>query len=152
MSNPAQQADRCDSIFDFALRNNPSLQAPDELPSKNVSHLRITVEFLRECSLLKIKRDEILLYQYMLLRSAPHEKKRPKYPELYGDVIQKGEFFENKLRVATALGKGHIKNKSKVNWFGKTVKQLVNLGLVKQIHKGRRGHNATYIVYDVREL
>ena len=86
----------------------------------------------------------------MLLRSAPFEIKRPKYADLYGDVIQKGEFFEGKRRVATALGKGHIKDKSKVNWFSKTVKQLEDLGLVKQIHKGHRGYNATYIVFDVR--
>jgi hypothetical protein len=88
----------------------------------------------------------------MLLRSAPHEKKRSKCPELYGDVIQKGEFFENKLRVARALGKGHIKDKSKINWFGRTVKPLVDLGLVRQTHKGRRGYNATYIVFDIRKV
>ena len=85
----------------------------------------------------------------MYLRSAPKEIERVKCAHLYGDVIQKGEFFECKLNVASALDKGHIEDKSKTNWFGRTVKQLEDLGLVKQIRKGRRGYNATYIVYDI---
>ena len=56
-----------------------------------------------------------------------------------GDVIRKGEFFEGKLRVAGALGKSHISDKSKINWFGKTVRPLVDLGLVKKAHVGREG-------------
>ena len=152
MRNPAQPVDRRDPVFDFALRKTPSPKVPDEPPAANGWYLKVTVDFLRECSLLKITRDGILLYQYMLLRSANCENKRLKCPELYGDMIKKGEFFENKLRVATALGKGHIKDKSKINWFGRTVKPLVELGLVKQIRVGRRGYNATFIVIDICEL
>ena len=43
-------------------------------------------------------------------------------------------------------------DKSKINWFGRTVKPLVELGLVKQIRVGRRGYNATFIVIDLCEL
>jgi hypothetical protein len=32
------------------------------------------------------------------------------------------------------------------------VRPLVDLGLVQQIHSGRRGFNATYIVLDIREV
>jgi hypothetical protein len=99
-----------------------------------------------------LSKDALLLYLHMLLRSAPVEAKRSKCAHLYGDVIRKGEFFESKLRVASALGKGHIKDKSKINWFGRTVRPLVDLGLVQQIHSGRRGFNATYIVLDIREV
>lgn len=152
MTNPTEPADTLDPIFQFALRKKAQSPVPDDVPLKPEPHYRVTAGFLSRCASLKITRDGILLYQYMLLRSAPFEIKRSKYADLYGEVIQKGEFFEGKRRVATALGKGHIKDKSKVNWFSKTVKQLENLGLVKQIHKGRRGYNATYIVYDVREL
>ena len=152
MPDPAQPAEKRDPVFDFALSQNRNPKASDKFPLKTEPHLRVTSEFLRRCSSLKITRDGILLYQYMLLRSAPNKIKRSQHAELYGEVIQKGEFFENKLRVAAALGKGQIKDKSKINWFGRTVKQLEDLGLVKQIHKGHRGYNATYIVYDVRVL
>ena len=150
MRTPAAPPDILDPVFGFALRGNGSPKITDGLPLKTEPHLRVTPEFLLGCSSLKITRDGILLYQYMLLRSAPNKIKRSKHAELYGDFIQKGEFFENKIRVAAALGKGKIKDKSKINWFSKTVKQLEDLGLVEQIHKGRRGYNATYIVYDVR--
>ena len=60
--------------------------------------------------------------------------------------------LQRNLRVATSLSKGHIKNKSKINWFGRTVKPLVELGLVKPIRVGRRGYNATFIVVDICEL
>ena len=152
MANPTEPADTLDPIFQFALRKKAQSPFPDNVPLKREPHYRVTADFLSRCASLKITRDGFVLYEYMLLRCAPHESKRSKCADLYGDFIQKGEFFESKLRVATALGKGHIKKKSKVNWFSKTVKQLENLGLVKQIHKGHRGYNATYIVYDVREL
>lgn len=151
MSDLAQLADKCDPIFQFALRKKAQSPAPDNVPRKGEPYLRVTADFLSKCASLKITRDGILLYQYMLLRSAPFESKRSKYPDLYGEVIQKGEFFECKLNVASALDKGHIKDKSKTNWFSRTVKQLEDLGLVKQIHKGRRGYNATYIVYDISD-
>ena len=152
MPNPPRPANKSDPVFEFALRGNASSETPDELPSKSEPHLRVSAEFLRRCASMNIPRDGILLYEYMLLRCAPREIKRSKSAHLYGDVIQKGEFFESKLRVAAALGRGHIKDKSKINWFGRTVKPLVDLGLVKQIHSGRRGYNATYLVFDVREL
>ena len=152
MRTPAAPPDMLDPVFGFALRGNASPKITDELPSKREPHLRVSVEFLRRCASMNISRDGILLYEYMLLRCAPSEIKRSKCADLYGDFIQKGEFFESKLRVASALGRGHIKDKSKINWFGRTVKPLVDLGLVKQIHSGRRGYNATYLVFDVREL
>lgn len=152
MANPTEPADRLDPIFQFALRKKAQSPAPDNVPLQREPYLRVTADFLSRCASLKITRDGMLLYQHMLLRSAPHEGERLKGADHYGDVIQKGEFFENKLRVASALGKAQIKDKSKINWFSKTVKQLEDLGLVKQIHKGRRGYNATYIVYDVREF
>ena len=79
-------------------------------------------------------------------------RKREKNAHLYGDFIQKGEFFENKVSVADFFGKGHLKNKEKINWFMRTVKPLVQRGLVKKVESGKRGFNATYIVYDVREM
>lgn len=115
-------------------------------------HLRISADFLSRCASMNFTKDSLILYEYMLLRCAPREIKRSKCTHLYGDVILQGEFFESKLRVAAALGKGHLKDKSKINWFGKTVKHLVEFGLVKQIRCGRRGLNATYLVFDVREL
>ena len=127
------------------------MPVPEVVSSKSGPHLRVTVDFLSKCVSLGLTKDGILLYQYMLLRCAPLEIERPTCAHLYGDVIQKGEFFESKLRVAAALGKGHYKDTSKLNWFGKTVKPLVSLGLVKQIRGGRRGYNATYLVFDVRE-
>ena len=48
--------------------------------------------------------------------------------------------------------KGHLKNKEKINWFRRTVKPLVQRGLAKKIESGKRGFNATYIVYDVRNM
>ena len=152
MSNPAELANTRDPIFEFALRGNTHSRDLDELPSKSEPHVRVSAEFLRSCACMKLSKDALLLYLYMLLRSAPIETKRSKCADLYGDVIQKGEFFEGKLRVAAALGKAHLKDQSKINWFGKTVKQLVKLGLVTQIYGGRRGYNATYLVFDVREL
>ena len=149
MTNPTEPTDRLDPIFQFALRKKAQPPAPDNVPLKREPYLRVTTDFLSRCASLKMTRDGILLYQYMLLRSAPFEIKRSKYADLYGEVIQKGEFFECKLNVAAALDKGHIEDKSKTNWFSRTVKQLEDLGLVKQIRKGRRGCNATYIVYDI---
>ena len=127
--------------------NGPAAVQPPTEP-----HLRVSADFLSRCAGTKLSKDALLLYLHMLLRSAPVEAKRSKCAHLYGDVIRKGEFFESKLRVASALGKGHIKDKSKINWFGKTVRPLVDLGLVQQIHSGRRGFNATYIVFDIREV
>ena len=115
-------------------------------------HVRVSGDFLSRCAGTKLSKDALLLYLHMLLRSAPVEVKRLKCAHLYGDVIRKGEFFECKLRVASALGKRNIKDKSKINWFGRTVRPLVDLGLVEQIHSGRRGYNATYIVFDIREV
>ena len=115
-------------------------------------HLRVSGDFLNKCAGTKLSKDALLLYLHMLLRSAPVEAKRSKCAHLYGDVIRKGEFFESKLKVASALNKGNIKDKSKINWFGRTVRPLVDLGLVEQIHAGRRGYNATYIVFDIREV
>ena len=96
-------------------------------------HLRISADFLTKCAGVKLSKDSLLLYLYMLLRAAPVEAKRSKCAHLFGDVIRKGEFFEGKLRVAGALGKSHISDKSKINWFGKTVRPLVDLGLVKKL-------------------
>ena len=151
MANPTEPADRLDPIFQFALGKKAQSSAPDNVPLKREPYFRVTADFLSRCASLKITRDGVLLYQYMLLRSAPFEIKRSKHADRYGEVIQKGEFFECKLNVASALGKGHIKDKSKDTWFGRTVKPLEDLGLVKQIRRGRRGYNATYIVYDIRD-
>ena len=54
--------------------------------------------------------------------------------------------------MADFFGKGHLTNKDKINWFLRTVKPLVQFGLVKKIESGKRGFNATYIVYDVRKI
>ena len=151
MPNPPRPANTFDPVFGRALRKRTSSQVPEQVSSKSEPHLRVTVDFLSKCASIGLTKDGLLLYQYMLLRCAPRGIKRSKSAHLYGDVIQKGEFFESKLRVAAALGKAHLKDKSKINWFGKTVKQLVKLGLVTQIYGGRRGYNATYLVFDVRE-
>ena len=151
MPNPPRPANNSDSLFGFALSGNVPMPLPVGGSSKSEPHFRVTVDFLSKCASIGLTKDGLLLYQYMLLRCAPCEIKRTKCAHLYGDVIQKGEFFESKLRVAAALGKGHYKDTSKLNWFGKTVKPLVSLGLVKLIHGGRRGYNATYLVFDVRE-
>ena len=66
--------------------------------------------------------------------------------------MQKGEFFENKISVANFFGKGELEEKAKINWFMRTVKPLVQCGLAKKIESGKRGFNATYIVYDVRSM
>lgn len=92
------------------------------------------------------------LYLYMLIRSSPVDSPRVKNAHLFGDTIQKGEFFENKEVVANFFGKGELEEKAKINWFIRTVKPLVQLGLVKKIESGKRGFNATYIVYDVRVM
>ena len=89
-----------------------SLQPPTE------PHLRVSGDFLSRCAGTKLSKDALLLYLHMLLRSAPVEAKRSKCAHLYGDVIRKGEFFESKLRVASALGKGI----SKIN------QRLIGLG------------------------
>ena len=54
--------------------------------------------------------------------------------------------------MADFFGKGHLAKKEKINWFLRTVKPLVEQGLVKKIESGKRGFNATYIVYDVRKM
>ena len=110
------------------------------------------LEFIAGCVGLGISPTTLLLYVYMLIRSSPDTRKRKKNANLYGDSIQKGEFFENKISVADFFGKGHLKNKAKINWFMRTVKPLVEQGLVKKIESGKRGFNATYIVYDVRNM
>lgn len=110
----------------------------------------VGLDFIARCIRLGMSPMTFLLYVYMLIRSSPDTRKRKKNANLYGDSIQKGEFFENKISVADFFGKGHLKNKEKMNWFMRTVKPLVQFGLVKKIESGRRGYNATYIVYDVR--
>ena len=152
MSNPPRPYNLLDARIQAIVRKDQA--APSKLTSKpsEAPHLRVSVDFLSRCAHLIRSRDALLLYMYMYLRSAPTESKRQKCADLYGDLIHKGEFFEGKHKVAASLGKGHIKNKSKINWFGRTVKPLVELGLVKQIRVGRRGYNATFIVIDICEL
>ena len=112
----------------------------------------VGLDFIARCIRLGMTPMTFLLYVYMLIRSSPDTRKRKKNANLYGDSIQKGEFFENKISVADFFGKGHLKNKEKINWFMRTVKPLVQFGLVKKIESGKRGFNATYIVYDVRSM
>ena len=112
----------------------------------------IGVEFVARCISLKIPPTTVLLYVYMLTRSSPASLKRVKNAHLYGDTIQEGEFFESKVAVANYFGKGDLSAKARINWFMRTVKPLVRLGLVKKIESGKRGFNATYIVYDVRNM
>lgn len=112
----------------------------------------IGLEFLERCLEVRASPSVTLLYVYMLIRSSPDNRKRTKSAHLYGDTIQKGEFFENKIAVAKFFGKGHLNDKAKIDWFSRTVKPLVELGLVKKIGAGKRGQNATYIVYDIREI
>ena len=112
----------------------------------------VGLDFIARCIRLGMTPMTFLLYVYMLIRSSPDTRKRKKNANLYGDSIQKGEFFENKISVADFFGKGHLKNKEKINWFMRTVKPLVEQGLVKKIESGKRGFNATYIVYDVRNM
>ena len=112
----------------------------------------IGLEFISRCIRLGMSPMTFLLYVYMLIRSSPNTRKREKSAHLYGEVIRRGEFFENKIAVADFFGKGHLTNKDKINWFLRTVKPLVQFGLVKKIESGKRGFNATYIVYDVRKI
>ena len=110
------------------------------------------LEFIRIYRLLGLPPLAFQLYLYMLIRSSPVDSPRVKNAHLHGDTMQKGEFFEKKIAVADFFGKGHLKNKEKINWFMRTVKPLVQFGLVKKIESGKRGFNATYIVYDVRTM
>ncbi len=112
----------------------------------------VGLDFISRCIRLRMSPMAFLLYVYMLIRSSPNTRRREKSAHLYGEVILKGEFFENKISVADFFGKGHLKNKEKINWFMRTVKPLVHFGLVKKIESGKRGFNATYIVYDVRNM
>ena len=112
----------------------------------------IGLEFLKRCIDFRVPTSALVLYEYMLIRSSPDKRKRVKNAHLYGDTVQKGEFFENKSAVAIFFGKGYLNDKAKIDWFMRTVKPLIKLGLVKKIESGKRGYNATYIVYDIREL
>ena len=112
----------------------------------------IGLDFISRCIGLGMSPMTFLLYVYMLIRSSPDIREREKNAHLYGDFIQKGEFFENKISVADFFGKANLKGKDKRNWFLRTVKPLVQQGLVKKIESGKRGFNATYIVYDVRSM
>ena len=112
----------------------------------------IGLDFISRCIRLGMSPMTFLLYVYMLIRSSPDTRKREKNAHLYGDFIQKGEFFENKISVATFFGKASLKDKDKRNWFLRTVKPLVRFGLVRKTESGKRGFNATYIVYDVRNM
>ena len=110
------------------------------------------LEFLRIYRALDLPPLAFQLYLYMLIRSSPFDGPRVKNAHLHGDTIQKGEFFENKVSVADFFGKGELEEKARINWFLRTVKPLVEQGLVKKIESGKRGFNATYIVYDVRNM
>ena len=110
------------------------------------------LEFIRIYRVLGLPPLAFQLYLYMLIRSSPVDSPRVKNAHLHGDTIQKGEFFENKVSVADFFGKGESEEKAKINWFMRTVKPLVEQGLVKKIESGKRGFNATYIVYDVRSM
>jgi hypothetical protein len=152
MSQSFKPYNELDARTESITRRKSTSKIAEVTKSAAEPHVRVTANFLSRCATLKLSKEALLLYLHMLLRSAPVETKRSKCAEVFGDVIRKGEFFESKLRVASALGKGHIKDKSKINWFSRTVKPLVDLGLVQQIHAGRRGYNATYIVFDIREV
>lgn len=110
------------------------------------------LEFIRIYRALDLPPLAFQLYLYMLIRSSPVDGPRVKNAHLHGDSIQKGEFFENKVSVADFFGKGELEEKAKINWFMRTVKPLVEQGLVKKVESGKRGFNATYIVYDVRSM
>ena len=111
----------------------------------------IGLEFLKRCIEVKVPASALVLYEYMLIRSSPDNRKRVKNAHLYGENVQKGEFFENKGAVAIFFGKAHLNDNAKAQWFIRTVKPLIKLGLVRKIESGKRGYNATYIVYDIRE-
>ena len=127
-----------------SLNRHPCYMEPHWYP--------IGLDFISRCNRLGMSPMTFLLYVYMLIRSSPETRKREKNADLYGDFIQKGEFFENKTSVADFFGKTNLKDKDKRNWFLRTVKPLVRFGLVKKIESGKRGFNATYIVYDVRSV
>ena len=127
-----------------ASKNHPCDMEPHWYP--------IGLDFISRCIFLGMSPMTFLLYVYMLIRSSPNTRKREKSAHLYGGVILKGEFFEKKIAVADFFGKGHLAKKDKINWFLRTVKPLVEQGLVKKIESGKRGFNATYIVYDVRNM
>ena len=110
------------------------------------------LEFIRVYRSLGLPPLTFQLYLYMLIRSSPFEIPRAKNAHIFGDTIQKGEFFENKVSVADFFGKVESGEKAKINWFMRTVKPLVQQGLVEKIESGKRGFNATYIVYDVRSM
>ena len=110
------------------------------------------LEFIRIYRVLGLPPLAFQLYLYMLIRSSPVDSPRVKNAHLHGDTIQKGEFFENKVAVADFFGKVELEEKAKINWFMRTVKPLVEQGLVKKIESGKRGFKATYIVYDVRSM
>ena len=112
----------------------------------------VGLEFISAYLSLDLPPLAFQLYVYMLIRSSPVACPRAKNAHLFGDTIQKGEFFENKEVVADFFGKGDLCYGSKINWFSKTVKPLINEDLVQQIEIGKRGCNASYIVHDVREI
>ncbi|MDC3250869.1 hypothetical protein OAU03_00615 [Luminiphilus sp.] len=112
----------------------------------------VGLEFIRAYRDLKLPPLAFQLYVYMLIRSSPVAVPRAKNAHLFGDTIQRGEFFENKEVVADFFGKGELRNDAKINWFLRTVKPLIRMDLVQQIESGKRGCNASYIVNDVREI
>jgi hypothetical protein len=67
-------------------------------------------------------------------------------------LSRRASFLKTKVSVADFFGKGDSEEKAKINWFMRTVKPLVEQGLVKKVESGKRGFNATYIVYDVRNM
>jgi len=112
----------------------------------------VGLEFIRAYRDLKLPPLAFQLYVYMLIRSSPVAVPRAKNAHLFGDTIQRGEFFENKEVVADFFGKGDLRNDAKINWFLRTVKPLINMDLVQQIESGKRGCNASFIIHDVREI
>ncbi len=112
----------------------------------------VGLEFISAYRSLELSPLAFQLYLYMLIRSSPVDSPRVKNAHLFGDIIQRGEFFENKEVVANFFGKGNLCQDAKINWFLKTVKPLINQDLVQQIEAGKRGCNASYIVHDVREI
>ena len=110
----------------------------------------VGLEFISAYRSLDLPPLAFQLYVYMLIRSSPVARPRAKNAHLFGNTIEKGEFFENKVSVADFFGKGELEEKARINWFVRSVKPLVQQGLVKKIESGKRGFNATYIVYDIR--
>lgn len=103
----------------------------------------VGLEFIRIYRALDLSPLTFQLYLYMLIRSSPVDSPRVKNAHLFGDIIQRGEFFENKEVVANFFGKGHLCQDAKINWFLKTVRPLINQDLVQQIEAGKRGCNAS---------